>query len=88
MATVWLVPQGSDSAGSAAPGDYLVRPRADHDHQYEVGKQTDRCTWLGSIDARLLPQLPAVDAPQEGPEQARLLLAVQGVESAETHRGG
>jgi hypothetical protein len=88
MATVWLVPEGTDSADSASAGDYVLRPRPGHAGQYEVGKQTDHLTWLGSLSGGLLPPLPAVDAPQEAPEQQRLLAAVQGVESAETHRGG
>ena len=89
MSTVWLVPQGSDSAENASDGDYLLRPQGD---LYEVGKQDGgggrSCTWIGSLAASLLPDLPDVDEPQEAPEQDTVLAAVQGVESAEAHRGG
>ena len=86
MPTVFLVPAGSDSASAASPGDYLLRPR-DGD-LYEIGKIGDGCTWVGSLSASLLPSLPSVDAAQEAPEQATVLAAVQGVESAEENRGG
>ena len=86
MPTVFLVPAGSDSAGSASSGDYLLRPK-DGD-LYEIGKLDGSCTWVGTVSASLLPSLPQVDGPQEAPEQAAVLAAVQGVESAETHRGG
>ncbi len=85
MPTVWIVPAGSDSAEGAAAGDYLVRPR---DDLYEVGKQDASCTWIGTIGAALLPSLPAVDSAQEAPEQAEVLRAVQGLETAEHLRGG
>jgi hypothetical protein len=85
MSTVWLVPEGTDSADSAVDGDYLLRPKGD---LYEVGRQAGSCTWVGTVSADLLPSLPAVDAPQEAPDQERLLAAVQGVESAQAHRGG
>lgn len=86
MPTVFLVPSGSDSAASASSGDYLLRPK-DGD-QYEVGKVDDSCTWVGTLSASLLPSLPSVDSPQEAPEQATVLAAVQGVESAQVNRGG
>ena len=86
MPTVFLVPAGSDSAGSAASGDYLLRPK-DGD-LYEVGKVDDGCTWIGSLSASLLPSLPSVDGPQEAPDQMAVLAAVQGVESAEENRCG
>jgi hypothetical protein len=85
MPTVWLVPEGTDSADAATDGDYLLRPKGE---LYEVGKQASSCTWVGTLSADLLPDLPTVDSPQEAPEQERVLAAVQGVESAETHRGG
>ena len=85
MATVWIVPAGTDSAPGAGEGDYLVRPDGD---RFEVGSVADACTWLGSLSADLLPALPEVDAPQEGPDQERLLTAVRGLESAEANRGG
>jgi hypothetical protein len=85
MPTVWLVPEGTDSADAATDGDYLLRAQG---ALYEVGKQTSSCTWIGTLSADLLPDLPTVDSPQEAPEQERVLAAVQGVESAETHRGG
>ena len=85
MPTVWIVPPDTDSADAASSGDYLLRPAGD---LYEVGKLGDGCTWLGSLSASLLPSLPAVDAPQEAPEQAAVLAAVQGLESAEAMRGG
>ncbi len=86
MATVYLVPAGSDSAPDAASGDYLLRPSGDG--LYEVGQQDTTCTWFGTVSAGLLPSLPSVDAPQEAPEQVTLLTAVQGVQAAEHHRGG
>ena len=86
MPTVFLVPSGSDSADGASPGDYLLRPK-DAD-LYEIGKLDDGCTWVGTLSASLLPSLPQVDSAQEAPEQPTVLAAVQGVESAETNRGG
>lgn len=86
MPTVFLVPAGSDSADAASSGDYLLRP-SDGD-LYEVGKVDDGCTWVGTLSSSLLPSLPSVDGPQEAPEQATVLAAVQGVESAEDNRGG
>ena len=86
MATVYLVPAGTDSAPGAASGDYLLRPSGDD--LYEVGQQGATCTWLGTVAASLLPALPSVDAPREAPDQTVLLTAVQGVQAAEHHRGG
>jgi hypothetical protein len=86
MPTVWILPAGSDSADSAVEGDYLLRPR-DAD-TYEIGKQADPCTWIGTVAASLLPALPLVESAQEGPDQEQLLTAVVGVESAEHLRGG
>jgi hypothetical protein len=86
MPTVFLVPAGSDSADAASDGDYLLRPHGDD--QYEVGRLGDGCTWFGTLSASLLPSLPQVDAPQEAPDQTAVLAAVQGLQSAETHRGG
>ena len=85
MATVWIVPAGTDSTDRAQQGDYLLRPDGD---RYEVGAVDSTCTWVGTVDAGLLPDLPAVQEPQEAPEQERVLLAVRGVKSAEDHRGG
>ena len=86
MPTVYLVPAGTESAPGASPGDYLLRP-ADGD-LYEVGKQDSDCTWIGTLAASLLPAVPAVDEPQEAPDQPQLLAAVQGLESAQDLRGG
>ena len=86
MPTVFLVPSGSDSANGASSGDYLLRPKGGD--LYEVGKVDGACTWVGTLSKSLLPSLPEVDGPQEAPEQAAVLAAVQGVESAEVHRGG
>ena len=86
MATVYLVPAGTDSAPDATSGDYLLRPSGDG--LYEVGQQDTTCTWFGTVSAGLLPSLPSVDAPQEAPDQTALLTAVQGVQAAEHHRGG
>lgn len=86
MPTVFLVPAGSDSADGASSGDYLLRPK-DGD-LFEVGKVNDGCTWVGTLSSSLLPSLPSVDSAQEAPEQATVLAAVQGVESAEANRGG
>ncbi|HWH28961.1 MAG TPA: hypothetical protein VNU26_08380 [Mycobacteriales bacterium] len=90
MPTVWLVPAGTDSADSATDGDYLLRPagRDAGAGLYEVGTQSGGCTWIGTLSSDLLPPLPDVDAPQEAPEQATVLAAAQGVESAQAHRGG
>ena len=85
MATVYLVPAGTDSAPGASPGDYLLRPAGD---LYEVGKQDSGCSWIGTMAAGLLPALPSVSEPTEGPDQQRLLAAVQGLESAQDLRGG
>lgn len=90
MPTVFLVPSGSDSADAASSGDYLLRPH--EGDEYEVGRvggsPASACTWVGTLSASLLPSLPSVDSPQEAPEQQQVLAAVQGVESAQTHRGG
>ena len=86
MPTVFLVPSGTDSAEAAGPGDYLLRPHGDD--QYEAGAVDGGCTWFGTLSASLLPSLPEVDAPQEAPDQNAVLAAVQGLQSAETHRGG
>ena len=86
MATVYLVPSGTDSAEGASSGDYLLRPSGDG--LYEVGRVEDGCTWVGTLSQDLLPSLPDVDSAQEGPDQTALLAAVQGVESAEVNRGG
>ena len=86
MPTVYLVPAGTDSAPGASSGDYLLRP-ADGD-LYEVGKQGSGCTWIGTLAASLLPDVPPVDEPTEAPEQTQLLAAVQGLESAQDLRGG
>jgi hypothetical protein len=86
MPTVFLVPSGSESADSAQSGDYLLRPTGGG--LYEVGKVDGGCTWVGTLSADLLPTLPQVDAAQQAEDQVTLLAAVQGVESAQTHRGG
>ena len=86
MATVYLVPAGTDSAPDATSGDYLLRPSGDD--LYEVGQQGTTCTWLGTVSASLLPSLPTVEAPQEAPDQTAVLTAVSGVAAAEHHRGG
>jgi hypothetical protein len=86
MATVYLVPAGTDSAPDATSGDYLLRPSGDD--LYEVGRQDSTCTWLGTVSASLLPSLPSVDAPTEAPDQTAVLTAVEGVAAAEHHRGG
>ena len=85
MPTAWIVPAGTDTAPEASAGDYLLRPDGD---RYEVGSFDATCTWVGTLDASLLPDLPQVDGPQEAPEQERTLLAVRGVENAEVNRGG
>lgn len=85
MATVFLVPAGTDTAPDAQSGDYLLRPDGD---RYEVGRVDGSCTWVGTLAASLLPELPQVDAAQEAPEQERTLTAVRGLETAETNRGG
>ena len=85
MATVWIVPAGTDSASGAASGDYLLRPKGD---LYEVGKVDDGCTWVGTLAPGLLPSLPKVDEPQEAPDQVETLKVVQAVEVAEDLRGG
>lgn len=86
MPTVYLVPSGTDAADAAASGDYLLRPAGDG--LYEVGRVDAGCQWVGTLSADLLPTLPQVDAPQEAPEQGRVLAAAQGLESAQDHRGG
>ena len=85
MPTAWIVPAGTDTAPEAQSGDYLLRPDG---ARYEIGSVNDACTWIGTLDAGLLPELPAVDAPTAAPEQERVLLAARGLESAQTHRGG
>ena len=86
MPTVYLVPAGTDSAPGASSGDYLLRPAGDD--LYEVGKQDSGCTWIGTLSASLLPDVPPVDEPAAAPEQAPLLAAAQGLESAQDLRGG
>ena len=85
MATAWIVPAGTDNAPNASDGDYLLRPDGD---RYEIGSVAAACTWVSTVDASLLPDLPQVQEPQEAPEQEKVLLAVRGVESAQIHRGG
>jgi hypothetical protein len=85
MPTVFLIPSGTDSADAAAQGDYLLRPTGDD--LYEVGRVGETCTWLGSLKASLLPDLPSVDGPQEAPQQPDVLSVVQAVETAERERG-
>lgn len=86
MATVWIVPAGTDSAPGSAEGDYLLR-RADD--LYEVGRLGGGpCTWVGTVSASLLPGLPDVEAPQPAPDQPAALTAARGIESAENLRGG
>ncbi len=86
MATVFLVPSGTDSADAAASGDYLLRPAGDS--LYEVGRVDAGCQWIGTLSADLLPSLPEVGEPQEAPQQVAVLAAAQGLESAQAHRGG
>ena len=89
MPTVWIIPEGTDSVDGAAAGDYLLRPSGEG--LYEAGavdSSVQSCTWLGELSATLLPDLPRVDAPQEAPDQATVLAAVQGVEDAQAKRGG
>jgi hypothetical protein len=85
MPTAWIVPAGTDTAPEAQPGDYLLRPDGE---RVEIGSFDASCTWVGTVDASLLPDLPAVDSPTKAPDQEAVLLAARGVESAETHRGG
>jgi hypothetical protein len=86
MPTVYLVPAGTDSAPGASSGDYLLRPAGGD--LYEVGRHDAGCTWIGTLAASLLPPVPSVDQPVEGPDQLKLLAAVQGLESAQDLRGG
>lgn len=88
MATAWIVPTGTDSVAEASDGDYLLRRARDSPGQYEVGTVSDTCTWAGTVDAGLLPLLPEVQEPTVAPDQERVLTAVRGVVTAETHRGG
>ncbi len=87
MPTVHLVPAGADTAADVQPGDYLLRPCGDD--LYEVGRQGDGCTWIGTVAASLLP-LPAggQDADPSELDQTALLTAVEGVAAAEHLRGG
>ena len=85
MTTAWIVPAGTDSAPDAQSGDYLLRPSGE---LVEVGQVDTTCTWLGTLDRSLLPQLPDVQSPTQAPEQERVLLAARGLETAQTHRGG
>ena len=85
MATAWIVPTGTDSAPGAQDGDYLLRREG---NRVEIGSVSGACTWLGTVDASMLPDLPQVQDPQEAPEQERVLMAARGLESAEQHRGG
>lgn len=86
MPTVYLVPSGTDSADVASSGDYLLRSAGDG--LYEAGSVDGGCTWFGTLSADLLPSLPEVEAPQEAPDQPTVLAAVQGLQSAQSHRGG
>ncbi len=91
MATAWIVPAGTDSAPGARDGDYLLRPTGSGSgtsELYEVGTVSGACTWVGTVDAGLLPALPAVTEPQEAPDQERVLTAARGVVTAEHSRGG
>lgn len=90
MATAWIVPTGTESVAEAADGDHLLRRSSGSPGQYEVGTVSGAgsCTWAGTVDAGLLPLLPEVQEPTVAPEQERVLTAVRGVVTAETHRGG
>ncbi len=85
MATVWIVPAGSDTAPDAGNGDFLLRRSG---NRVEVGSVDGACTWLGTVDPGLMPELPDVDGPTRAPDQERALIAVQGVATAQDNRGG
>ncbi|MDP9496813.1 MAG: hypothetical protein M3P46_03980 [Actinomycetota bacterium] len=96
MATAWIVPTGTDHVAEASDGDYLLRRSSGSPGQYEVGAVSaagsgagsGTCTWAGTVNAGLLPLLPEVQEPTVAPDQERVLTAVRGVVTAETHRGG
>jgi hypothetical protein len=85
MSTVHLLPEGQDSPIGTA-GDHVLRPKAG---EVEVGRvESGGVAWLGTVPRDALPDLPAVDSPQEAPDGDQLTVAVQGVVSAFDNRGG
>jgi hypothetical protein len=86
MDTVWLLPAGTDSAPGAGDGDFLIRPAGE---ELEVAALSHGgVEWLGSLPASLVPEVPAVTEPSPAADQAALLMAVRGVQSALVERGG
>ena len=87
MSIVHLVPESTDAAPDQSDGDYLVRPCCAD--EYELGKVANGTVdWYGSVPKSSLPDLPEVSEPQQAPDQTATLIAVEGVETAVTHRGG
>lgn len=86
MSIVHLVPESTDAAPGQRDGDYLVRSCCAD--EYELGKVAGGdVDWYGSVPKSSLPDLPQVSEPQQAPDQQKALIAVEGVETAYTHRG-
>jgi len=84
MTTVWLT--NGDDTGSAAEGDFVLRPAGD---TVEVGVvEGGELCWLQPVPASTLPDLGEAGGFTEAPEQERLLTAVRGVATAVNSRGG
>ena len=87
MSLVHLVPPSTDSAPGSSDGDYLVRPCCDD--EFELGRVANGSVdWYGSVPRSSLPGVSVVSEPQQAPDQQALLTAVEGIETAVTHRGG
>lgn len=92
MATVWVAKDGEEGVvAQARSGDYVLAPAGD---LVRLGKVDDTRSvhWFATVDASLLPE-GSLQGRGEDPlsppdDQARLLLAVRGVETAQDERGG
>jgi hypothetical protein len=96
---LWIL-DGDEStlatAEQTAPGDLIVRRSGD---TVEVGRLTDdetpRIEWFGEVDGDLLPGTGELETSEQRPTplqriqtSSELRRAIEGVETAQRHRGG